>query len=148
MAFKERIKSLRKEHGLTMKEASQLIGCPMGTYVNWEYGRVYPKPSSVKKIAGAFDVTERWLETGLGEKSREEEEKKIEEAKERKVMENRVVYRKEDKDELEGINLCIRYLPTMQCTRNEKRQIHAVLSKYRGELEGKVLFGIGDVKEG
>ena len=144
-SFKERLTALREEHGLTKSEAAQLMEIAVSTYSNWEYGVSFPRPDAIRKIAKAFDVTTRWLETGLGEKTSAEAEVAEKEIKEKKKYEAQVVYSKEDETNLESINMLIKYLPTMNCPRSEKRKMHATLSKYRAELESKVLFGVGSI---
>jgi transcriptional regulator with XRE-family HTH domain len=58
--FHRRLKKLREERGLTVKEAAKLVSVPMTTYRDWEYGRAVTGQPYVK-IAKAFGVSLNWL---------------------------------------------------------------------------------------
>jgi transcriptional regulator with XRE-family HTH domain len=54
--FGKRLRSLRVLHRLSLKEASLLIGVPVTTYRDWEYGkRIQGQPYI--NIARAFGIT-------------------------------------------------------------------------------------------
>lgn len=71
--LKDRLLEIRTEHGLTRDEASVLIGASHSSWSNWEGGRYAPKAEWIKAIAETFGVTPKWLETGLGEKTPQDE---------------------------------------------------------------------------
>jgi DNA-binding XRE family transcriptional regulator len=47
-SFYQRLKQLREERRLNVKEAAKLIGVPMTTYRDWEYGRAVTGETYVK----------------------------------------------------------------------------------------------------
>lgn len=73
----DRIKSLRKQLGLTQEEFAARIRVKRGAIANYEIGRNEPVDSVLSLICREFSVNERWLRTGEGEmflpKSRNEE---------------------------------------------------------------------------
>jgi len=54
--FSQRLKALRQSRGLTVKEAAKIVGVPMTTYRDWEYGRAVTGEPYVQ-IAKAFGVS-------------------------------------------------------------------------------------------
>lgn len=140
MNFSERLKELREENTLNMSEAAELIGVAPSTYYNWESGH-YPRTDAIRKIAEAFGVTARWLETGIGEKTPEAQQKKAEEAKARIKDEKVTVVNRETEERLRDIETVIKYIRQMDVPKERKRHIHRTLSQYRTELENLVLFG-------
>lgn len=141
MAFKDRIEELRREHGLTRVEASELCGKSRGTWRNWESGKTYPSSDTMELIANTFGVTRTWLETGLGVKNADEAQREAEEAKQRKRDETETSYNREDEEKLRDVVTPISFLKDMNVPKERKRHIHRTLSAYRTDLENIVLFG-------
>ena len=56
-----RMKSLREEKGLTMKDVANCVGLPYTTYVNYEKGAREPSSETLIKIAKFFDVSVDYL---------------------------------------------------------------------------------------
>lgn len=56
-----RMKSLREEKGLTMKDVANCVGLPYTTYVNYEKGAREPSSETLIKIARFFDVSVDYL---------------------------------------------------------------------------------------
>lgn len=139
--LKDRLFEIRTEHGLTRDEASALVGASHASWSNWESGRNVPKAEWIATIADTFDVTTKWLECGLGEKTKGEEEAKKKMLEAKKKDETQIVYNKEDEERLKDIETVIRYIKDMDVPKERKRHIHRTLSTYRTELENIVLFG-------
>lgn len=95
----------------------------------------------MKSIADTFEVTSKWLETGLGEKTPVEAEAKAEAVKAKKRDESVTCYSREDEEKLRDIETVIRYIKQMDIPKERKRHIHRTLSAYRTDLENIVLFG-------
>lgn len=57
-----RIKELRKENNLTLRELSEKTGISFGALGNQENGRRKPKKSTLEKIANEFDVSVEYLQ--------------------------------------------------------------------------------------
>lgn len=139
--FTERLIELRTSHKLNASEASELIGVGKSAYFNWEHGLNFPTPNSIRKIAEAFEVYPKWLETGEGPKNKSQEEVLNEELRKKKVNENAIIYSVDDAKKLDDVVVCINCLKYMQISKDRKRRIHRVLSDIRTDLESKVLFG-------
>ena len=65
----KRIKSLRKELGLTQLEFGKRIGLKANTITSYETNVRIPSDSAVRSICREFHVNEKWLRTGEGEMS-------------------------------------------------------------------------------
>lgn len=52
-----RIKNIRKEKGLTLKQFGKMIDAPFSAVSNWENGRNKPNSERLKKIAEIGDIT-------------------------------------------------------------------------------------------
>lgn len=52
-----RIKKYRELAGISQREAARLIGVPVSTYREWEYGRQIRDYKSYIKIARAFNIS-------------------------------------------------------------------------------------------
>lgn len=141
MAFKDRLTELRSENGFSMSESAQLVGVAPSTWSHWEKEDGLPRSKQIFKIAEAFGVTTKWLETGLGEKTPEKEEEKAEEIKVQKLESSRTIYSKESEEKLRDIETMIAFLKELDVPRERKRHIHRTLCGYRTELENVVLFG-------
>lgn len=70
--MKDRIKLIRKKHGLTQVEFGEKIGVKGNTVTNYETGLRNPTDAVIKSICREFNINEEWLRTGNGdmEKSR------------------------------------------------------------------------------
>lgn len=56
MEFGERLRVLREKRGLTLKGTANLVGVPISTYREWEYGRkILGEP--YLKLAEVFEVS-------------------------------------------------------------------------------------------
>lgn len=62
-----RLKSLRKELGLTQQEFADRIGIKRNAVTNYEVGRNAPADMVVSLICREFNVNEEWLRRGVGE---------------------------------------------------------------------------------
>jgi len=65
--MQNRIKSVRKELGLSQENFGNRIGVSRDVIVNIELGRAALKPRLLKHICEVFGVNEDWLQTGNGE---------------------------------------------------------------------------------
>lgn len=61
MEFKDRLKALRKEKGLTQSKLGELLNYGYTAIANYESGRNQPSISDLKKIAAVFDVSMDYL---------------------------------------------------------------------------------------
>ncbi|MFU2204962.1 helix-turn-helix domain-containing protein [Streptococcus pluranimalium] len=59
--FRERLKKLRLEAGLTQKEIAEKFGIKQPTYAQWESGRTKPKSETLEKFASFFNVSTDYL---------------------------------------------------------------------------------------
>lgn len=57
----ERLKQLRLEKGLTLKEVSQAIGIHLMTYAHYEHGDREPSIETLKKLCDFYDVSADYL---------------------------------------------------------------------------------------
>ncbi len=55
MKIAQRIRKLRLERKMTLKETANLLDVPVSTYRDWEYGRKMPA-DAILKLSEAFDV--------------------------------------------------------------------------------------------
>ena len=64
MTFGEKVKSLRKKHGLSQPELAQAIGVSVRTIASYEAGRSYPKVRDMyDRLARVFGVDVNYLKT-------------------------------------------------------------------------------------
>lgn len=68
----ERIKSARRNSGLTQKGLAAQVGVPYQTIQYWENGRRNPKIDNLQKVADALDVDVNWLLRGSVEQQQAE----------------------------------------------------------------------------
>lgn len=54
--FKNRLKELREEKGLSQKAVAQNLEIPVSTYANWEQGRREPSIEDIYKILEVLDI--------------------------------------------------------------------------------------------
>lgn len=66
--FSQRLRLLRKQRGLTIKQVAGFVGVPLSTYREWEYGRAIQGEPYVK-IAEVLSVSLSELMTGRKEHS-------------------------------------------------------------------------------
>ena len=59
--MKERLKQLRKEKGLTLKQVSAALGLTPSAYAHYEQGIREPSIAVLKKICIFFDVSADYL---------------------------------------------------------------------------------------
>lgn len=60
-----RLKQLRTEKGMTMKEVADKVGASVYSVVgNWEYGKTLPRPHFLKSYADYFNVPIDWIKYG------------------------------------------------------------------------------------
>lgn len=62
----ERIKELRKEHGLTQQKLGELVGVKKSSISQWESGEHAPSGDNLVALARVFGVSPHWLSTGKG----------------------------------------------------------------------------------
>lgn len=61
MEFKDILKSIRKERGMTQKDVYELLKISPNGYASWEQGRTEPDIKSIKKLCKIFDVSADYL---------------------------------------------------------------------------------------
>lgn len=66
-----RIKTIRKELGLTQTEFGESIGVKGNTVTGYETGLRTPSDAVVLAICKEYNVNEEWLRTGKGERFRQ-----------------------------------------------------------------------------
>lgn len=137
----ERIKEAREDKGITCNALATLLGVGSSTTYNWEHGISEPRNLEMRqKIADTLGVTERWLSSGLGEKSAEKHEENVVQLKAEQKARTTVMYNRKDKRQLEDIELIIHHLRDMNISLDEMRAVHLTLSEIRTDLESKVYF--------
>lgn len=67
MELHERLKSVRKELGLTQEALAKSLGIPKRTYIAYEYGENPIPDRLIVSISAVHGVNEDWLRTGDGE---------------------------------------------------------------------------------
>lgn len=67
MELHERLKSVRKELGLTQEALAKSLGIPKRTYIAYEYGENPIPDRLIVSISAVHGVSESWLRTGDGE---------------------------------------------------------------------------------
>ena len=65
--MEERLKTLRKELGLTQQEFSDRLGIQRSTYSKYELGTNIPTSAVINLICDRCHVSENWLRTGEGQ---------------------------------------------------------------------------------
>ena len=61
MEFKDILKAIRKEKGMTQKDVYELLKISPNGYASWEQGRTEPDIKSIKKLCKIFNVTTDYL---------------------------------------------------------------------------------------
>jgi transcriptional regulator with XRE-family HTH domain len=59
--FPEKLRTARKEKELNQTELAQAVGLTQRSLTNYECGRAIPRPSIMRKLAEALDVTVEYL---------------------------------------------------------------------------------------
>lgn len=59
--FKERLKELRNQAGLTQKEIANKFNTSQQSYAKWENGKTNPSQKSLEKLAEFFNVSIDYL---------------------------------------------------------------------------------------
>lgn len=59
--FKDRLKTLRNEKGITQKELGDYLHVSQQTVGSWEVGRAFPDEDTVNKISDFFNVSIDYL---------------------------------------------------------------------------------------
>ena len=54
--FKEKLKELRKEKGLSQKEFAEKLGIAVSTYANWEQGRTEPSICDIYNLLSVLEI--------------------------------------------------------------------------------------------
>lgn len=62
----ERIKDLRKKHGLTQQKLGELVGVSKASISQWESGEHSPSGDNLAVLSKALGVSAHWLATGKG----------------------------------------------------------------------------------
>lgn len=65
--MKDRIKKIRRKHGLNQTEFGASIGASQAMITSYETGRVVPDEAKRMLICAKYNVNPIWLETGEGE---------------------------------------------------------------------------------
>lgn len=61
MTFGERLKELRKVHGLSQMELAVKIGISQSAIAKWELGKTEPTASAIITVAEFFDETTDYM---------------------------------------------------------------------------------------
>ena len=61
MEFKDRLKAIRKEKGMTQKEGYLLLNISANGYASWEQGRTEPDIKMIKKLCKIYEVSSDYL---------------------------------------------------------------------------------------
>ncbi|MBD5636907.1 MAG: helix-turn-helix transcriptional regulator [Clostridia bacterium] len=61
MELSSRLKDLRHEKGLTMKEVSEALQLTLSAYANYEHGIREPSIEVIKRMCSFFNVTSDYL---------------------------------------------------------------------------------------
>jgi len=76
----ERLRDLRKSHGLTQEQFGQKIGAKQGNVADWERGRSSPSLETMNQIVKIYNINLHWLFTGEGKmhiQSQQEQELEV-----------------------------------------------------------------------
>lgn len=136
----ERLKALRTEHGLSMKELGEAVGVTASTIHRHESGD-FVKRSTLKAYADWFGVKEKWLEFGTGCKTEAADQEQQIAIQAQKIAESTKIVSSQDKERFQTFDELIKLLPYMNISKDKQRKYYKVLVTYRNELELKVLFG-------
>lgn len=60
--LKDRLKKARLNAKLTQKQMANMLNTTQQSYAQWENGKRYPKPDSIKKLSEILNVTSDYLQ--------------------------------------------------------------------------------------
>ena len=61
MEFKDRLKAIRKEKGMTQNDVYLLLNISANGYASWEQGRTEPDIKMIKKLCKIYEVSSDYL---------------------------------------------------------------------------------------
>lgn len=61
LTFGEKIRTARKQKGLTQKELASMIGAKHNSVSDWEKNKNRPDPDTIELICGVLDITPNYL---------------------------------------------------------------------------------------
>jgi transcriptional regulator with XRE-family HTH domain len=70
--FAQRITRLRRQRKLTQKQIAEVLGIPLSTYKEWEYGRRIQGEEVYARLAEVLEVNLKTLLTGAKSSGQEE----------------------------------------------------------------------------
>ena len=79
----DRLRAIRKEHGLTQQNIADVLGVDRTTYTVYEGGSITPSPATLVKLSQIYNVTVGYL---IGVEENHPELRKIPEEKQRKKL--------------------------------------------------------------
>ena len=79
----ERLRAIRKEHGLTQQNIADVLGADRTTYTVYEGGSITPSPATLVKLSQIYNVTVGYL---IGVEENHPELRKIPEEKQREKL--------------------------------------------------------------
>ena len=79
----DRLRAIRKEHGLTQQNIADVLGVDRTTYTVYEGGSITPSPATLVKLSQIYNVTVGYL---IGVEENHPELRKIPEEKQEKKL--------------------------------------------------------------
>lgn len=79
----DRLRAIRKEHGLTQQNIADVLGVDRTTYTVYEGGSITPSPATLVKLSQIYNVTVGYL---IGVEENHPELRKIPEEKQREKL--------------------------------------------------------------
>ena len=79
----DRLRAIRKEHGLTQQNIADVLGVDRTTYTVYEGGSITPSPATLVKLSQIYNVTVGYL---IGVEENHPELRKIPEEKQRERL--------------------------------------------------------------
>ena len=79
----DRLRAIRKEHGLTQQNIADVLGVDRTTYTVYEGGSITPSPATLVKLSQIYNVTVGYL---IGVEENHHELRKIPEEKQREKL--------------------------------------------------------------
>lgn len=138
--FAERLSMAITEDGRTRGEIATACGTSTAQLLKWERGEASPRLNSIRGLCTGLGITERWLTSGLGEKSAEKQKENAMKAEAEKKFHSARVTNGKDKRQLEDLNLVINHIRDMNLSSDEMKAIYITLSELRNEVEARTLF--------
>ena len=87
--LKDRLKKARLNAKLTQKQMANMLNTTQQSYAQWENGKRYPKPDSIKKLSEILNVTSDYLhgrDDGLEDVIEVLKEKTLNEEEKREII--------------------------------------------------------------